>query len=151
MGASAALDESVGTVVALAFAASAASAASAAASLGPSLALASTISIGMGVGTAPYAAPEPAFAITPDIASERSSVGPSLAFASSNGVTAAPYGGVTVTPAGLLQSVAATAEPTAPAAKIAARDSRPASVRVGPISTLALAPQNGQIGSPLLT
>jgi hypothetical protein len=50
-----------------------------------------------------------------------------------------------------LQSVVATAVPIAPAAKSAARDKRPASTRVGPISTLALAPQKGQIASPRLT
>ena len=49
------------------------------------------------------------------------------------------------------QAVVATAAPTAPAAKRAARDKRPASTRVGPLSKLAVAPQNGQTASPRLT
>src|ERR1700689_3024269 len=49
------------------------------------------------------------------------------------------------------QSVVAIPTPTAPAAKMAARERRPASTRVGPMSTLAVAPQNGQIASPRLT
>jgi hypothetical protein len=40
---------------------------------------------------------------------------------------------------------------TAPAAKRAARDNRPTIVRVGPLSMLAVAPQNGQIASLRLT
>jgi hypothetical protein len=48
------------------------------------------------------------------------------------------------------QSVASVA-PTVPAAKIAARDKRPASTRIGPISALAIAPQNGQVASLRLT
>jgi hypothetical protein len=48
------------------------------------------------------------------------------------------------------QAVVATTVPIVPAAKSAARDKRPASTRVGPISTLAVAPQNGQTASPRL-
>jgi hypothetical protein len=49
------------------------------------------------------------------------------------------------------QAAVATAAPTAPAARRAARESRPASVRVGPSSALAVAPQNGQNPSPFFT
>jgi len=80
-------------------------------------------------------------------ASGAASVGPSFALASSVsiGTGEPPY-------ADTLQAVAVIeVAPIAPAAKSAARDKRPASARVGPISALAVAPQNGQIGSPRLT
>src|SRR5580658_11307188 len=98
MGTSAALDESVGIVGALA------SAALGAPELGLSLALESSISL---PGGAPYME---------------------------------------------AQFVVATAAPTVPAANSAARDRRPAIVRLCLFSTtLAVAPQNGQVASPRLT
>jgi len=81
-------------------------------------------------------------------ASGAASAGTLLALESSIGAGNPPYGGVN-TGEELAQSVVATAAPIAPAAKRAARDKRPAIVRVGPISTLAL--QKGQIASPRLT
>jgi hypothetical protein len=82
-------------------------------------------------------------------ASGAASLGASLAFASS--VSLGTYGATPYGTAGAVEhSVLATAVPIAPA-KSAARDKRPASTRVGPISTLAVAPQNGQVPSPRLT
>jgi hypothetical protein len=97
----------------------------------PALALESSVSIGMGP---PYSTPPG----DPDPA-DAPLLEPALAIESGAVDSLAP------------QAVVATTVPIAPAAKRAARDKRPASARVGPLTTLAAAPQKGQTASLLLT
>jgi hypothetical protein len=109
----------------------------------------------VGPGVAPVSSPSAGPSVV---------LGASEALDESVGSEVVPASPASVTPSKLhgqaIPPYAATAEgpqsvasptPTAPAAKSAARDKRPASTRVEPISTLAVAPQNRQIASPRLT